>query len=102
MYAICRIAGQQYRVEPDTRLKVNLLNVPEGDTVEFEELLMVSDGKKTELGTPKVAGKVVATVVKHGRYPTIRVFKRKRRKDYRVTRGHRQDYTEILINRIEK
>ena len=102
MYAICRIAGQQYRVEPDTRIKVNRLSVPEGDTVEFEELLMISDGEKAETGTPIIPGKVVATVVKHGRYPTIRVFKRKRRKDYRVTRGHRQGYTEILINKIEK
>jgi large subunit ribosomal protein L21 len=102
MYAICRIAGQQYRVEPEQRYRVSRLQAAEGDTVEFEDVLLFSDGESTEIGTPIVKAKVIATVLKHGRYPTIRVFKRKRRKDYRVKRGHRQDYTELVVNSIEK
>jgi len=102
MYAICRIAGQQYRIEPDTRVQVSRLSAAEGDTVEFQEILLFSDGEKTEVGAPIVPGKVVATVLKHGKYPTIQVFKRKRRKDYRKSHGHRQQYTELLVNRIER
>ena len=102
MYAICRIAGQQYRVEPDGRIKVGKLQAAEGDTVEIEDVLLFSDGDTTEVGKPTVEAKVIATVLKHGRHPKIRVFKRKRRKDYKVLRGHRQDYTELVVNRIEK
>jgi large subunit ribosomal protein L21 len=102
MYAICKIAGHQYRVEPDTKIKVSRLDTPEGNTVEFNDILLFSDGESTQIGTPTVSGKVIATVVKHGRYPKITVFKRKRRKDYNVLKGHRQDYTEVLINSIER
>jgi large subunit ribosomal protein L21 len=102
MYAICRIAGQQYRVEPESKIKVPLLDVPEGETVEFEELLLISDGEKAEVGTPIVKGKVIATVLKHGKYPTILGFKRKRRKDYRKKQGHRQKFTELMVDRIER
>lgn len=102
MYAICKIAGHQYRVEPDLKIKVSRLDTPEGNTVEFEDILLLSDGESTVIGTPTVPGKVIATVLNHGRYPTITVFKRKRRKDYKVLKGHRQGYTEVLINRIER
>jgi large subunit ribosomal protein L21 len=102
MYAICRIAGQQYRVEPESRIKVPRLDVPEGETVEFEDVLLFSDGDSTEVGTPTVKAKVVAQVLKHGRYPTIRVFKRKRRKGYKRLKGHRQPYTEMVVQSIEK
>jgi large subunit ribosomal protein L21 len=102
MYAICKIAGHQYRVEPNLKIKVSRLSAAEGDTVEFPELLLVSDEESTQIGTPVVPGKVVATVLNHGRYPTITVFKRKRRKDYKVLKGHRQGYTEVLINSIER
>ena len=101
MYAICRIAGHQYRLEPDLKLKVSSLDVSEGETVEFEDILLLSDDKSTQIGTPTVKGKVIATVLKHGRHPTVRVFKRKRRKDYKVLKGQRQGYTELLIKSIE-
>jgi len=102
MYAICRIAGQQYRIEPESKLQVPRLSASEGDTVQFEEILLLSDGEKTEVGTPHVPGKVIATVLKHGKYPTVQVYKRKRRKDYHKSHGHRQQYTELLVNRIER
>ncbi len=102
MYAICRIAGHQYRLETDLKIKVSSLDVPEGETVEFEDILLLSDDKSTQIGTPTVKGKVIATVLKHGRHPTVRVFKRKRRKDYKVLKGQRQGYTELLIKSIEQ
>lgn len=102
MYAICRVAGHQYRMEPDLKIKVSRLDVPEGETVEFEDILLLSDDKTTQIGTPVVKGKVIATVVRHGKHPTVRVFKRKRRKDYKVLKGQRQGYTEIMVKSIEQ
>ncbi len=102
MYVICRVAGHQYRMEPDLKIKVSSLDVPEGETVEFEDILLLSDDKSTQIGTPTVKGKVIATVLKHGRHPTVRVFKRKRRKDYKVLKGQRQGYTELMIKSIEQ
>ncbi len=102
MYAICRIAGHQYRVEPDDKIKVSRLDVPEGETVEFEDVLLFFDGESTQVGTPTLNGKVIATVLKHGKHPTVRVFKRKRRKDYKVLKGQRQGYTEVMIKSIEQ
>lgn len=101
MYAIVNIAGKQIRVEKDQVIKVPYLQQEVGKAVEFDEILLVDDGKNVKIGQPKVKGaKVTAKVVEHGRDKKVLVFKKKRRKDYKVTRGHRQDFTKIQIEKI--
>ena len=101
MYAIVNIAGKQIRVEKDQVVKVPYLQQEVGKAVEFDEILLLDDGKKVKIGQPKVKGaKVTAKVVEHGRDKKVLVFKKKRRKDYKVTRGHRQDFTKIQIEKI--
>ncbi len=101
MYAIVNIAGKQIRVEKDQVVKVPYLQQEVGKAVEFDEILLLDDGKKVKIGQPKVKGaKVTAKVVEHGRDKKVLVFKKKRRKDYKVTRGHRQDFTKIQIENI--
>jgi large subunit ribosomal protein L21 len=91
MYAIVEIAGKQFKVEPETTVNVPLLSAEVGADVEFDKVLMHSDGDKVTFGKPLLKGKkVVATVVEHGREDKIIVFKMKRRKGYRRKRGHRQ------------
>ena len=101
MYAIVNIAGKQIRVEKDQVVKVPYLQQEVGKAVEFDEILLLDDGNKVKIGQPKVKGaKVTAKVVEHGREKKVLVFKKKRRKDYKVTRGHRQDFTKIQIEKI--
>ncbi|MEJ2536562.1 MAG: 50S ribosomal protein L21 [Calditrichia bacterium] len=101
MYAIVNIAGKQIRVEKDQVVKVPYLQQEVGKAVEFDEILLLDDGNKVKIGQPKVKGaKVTAKVVEHGRDKKVLVFKKKRRKDYKVTRGHRQDFTKIQIEKI--
>ena len=101
MYAIVNIAGKQIRVEKDQVVKVPYLQQEVGKAVEFDEILLLDDGKKVKIGQPKVKGaKVTAKVVEHGRDKKVLVFKKKRRKDYKVTRGHRQNFTKIQIEKI--
>jgi large subunit ribosomal protein L21 len=102
MYAVIKIRNQQFRVEPESRIQVPLLAQEPGAQVTFDEVLMVADGGEVQVGTPCVAGcSVAAEVVRHGREPKIIVFKKKRRKNYRRTAGHRQDFTEIRITGIQ-
>jgi large subunit ribosomal protein L21 len=101
MYAVVKIKGMQYRVEPGTKLQVPLLENEAGTAVTFDEVLMVSDGEDVKVGTPTVAGySVAAEVLRHGRGRKIVVFKRKRRQNYRRKKGHRQSFTEINITGI--
>jgi len=101
MYAVVKTGGKQYRVNSGDTLKVEKLNAEVGDTVAFDEVLMVNDGKSTKIGTPLVDGaKVQAKVVAHGRGDKVKIFKFNRRKHYRKTQGHRQSYTEIQIDSI--
>ena len=101
MYAIVKVKGTQIRVSPEEVHKVPLLDGNVGDTVEFAEVLLVRDGETTTVGTPTVPGaSVTAEVMAHGRGPKIRVFTYKRRKDYKKSRGHRQDYTQVVIHAI--
>jgi large subunit ribosomal protein L21 len=98
MYAVIQSGGKQYRVAVGDRLRVEKLAAEEGATVEIDRVLMVADGADVTIGTPTVAEKpVTARVVGHGRGDKIKVFKRKRRKGYRRTQGHRQYYTELEI-----
>ena len=101
MYAVVKIKNQQFRVSPENRLQVPLLTDEVGQTVTFDEVLLVGDGDEVTVGTPHVAGAAVAAeVLRHGRSRKITVFKKKRRKNYRRKRGHRQDFTEIKITGI--
>jgi large subunit ribosomal protein L21 len=102
-YAIIDVAGQQCKVLPENVLRVPKLEAEVGSTVSIDKVLLVSDGKKVAVGQPYLDGKTVeAEVVRHGRSRKIVVFKKKRRKNYKRTRGHRQDFTEILIRALPK
>lgn len=102
MYAIVEIAGNQYRVEKNKNLKVPLLHKESGAKVEFDRVLFYADDSgKNQIGQPVVKNmKVAATVLEHGRDKKIVVFKKKRRKGFRVKNGHRQGYSLIQIDNI--
>jgi len=101
MYAIVTIAGKQWHAEPSQVLDVPLLEVEPGATVTFDQVHLIADAGKVQLGRPFVAkAKVVAKVIAHGRTPKLIVGKFKRRKAYRRTKGHRQDFTRIEIQTI--
>lgn len=98
MYAIIETGGKQVRVEPGNRIKVERLSGEVGDNVQFDNVLLVSDGTQTVIGTPHVEDSpVIAKILDHGRGKKIRVIKMKRRKNYRRTYGHRQNYTELEV-----
>ncbi len=101
MYAVVRTGGKQYKVAPEQMFRVERLPGEVGDKVELDEVLLTS-GDTVKIGTPRVEGaKVVGTITEQGRGPKIVVFKLKRRKNYRRKQGHRQDYTEIRVDKIE-
>jgi len=101
MYAIVEIAGQQFKVEKDQQIFVHQLEGKEGDKVEFDNVLLIDDKGKVTVGAPAVSGaKVKATILEHQRGDKVIVFKKKRRKGYKVRNGHRQYFTKIAINGI--
>jgi large subunit ribosomal protein L21 len=101
MYAIIQTGGKQYRVSKGDLVQVELLD-PGAEKVQFDQVYLVSNGRDTVVGTPVVAGaKVKATVVGTGRWPKILVFKKKRRKHYKRTIGHRQYFTAVRIEEID-
>ena len=101
MYAIVNIAGKQFKVTGTQKLYVPKLDSPVGSTVEFPDVILVSDGDKIHVGAPTVAeSKVTATVLEHMKDDKVIVFKKKRRKGYRKLRGHRQMLTRIEIASI--
>lgn len=101
MYAIVEIAGHQFKVEKDQRVYVNRLQTEEGKKVSFDNVLLVGDGDKITVGAPAIDGaQVSAKVLKHLKGDKVIVFKKKRRKGYRVKNGHRQSLTEIVIESI--
>ena len=102
MYAIVKSGGKQYRVSKGDTIYVERLETPVGQQVKLEDVLFVADGDKLRVGAPKVAqAAVLGTVVEHDRDHKIRVFKYKKRKHYRRTRGHRQSYTALKIDSID-
>lgn len=101
MYAIVNIAGQQFKVEKDQEIFVHQLNASEGDKVSFDEVMLVDNEGSTSIGTPVLSGASVgATVLNHQKGDKVTVFKKKRRKGYRVKNGHRQSFTKIKIDSI--
>ena len=102
MYAIVKAGGKQYRVEKGDTIYVELLSTPVGEKVTLEEVLLLSGDGATRVGAPRVdQASVIGTVVEQGRDHKIRVFKYKKRKHYRRTKGHRQSYTAVKIDAIE-
>jgi len=98
--AIIRTGGKQFTVESGATVRVPSLKDEVGASVDLE-VLAVGEGKETKVGSPLVEGaKVTATVLDHGRAPKIVVFKKKRRKQYKRTKGHRQAYTTLKIDSI--
>ncbi|WP_346883241.1 50S ribosomal protein L21 [uncultured Algibacter sp.] len=101
MYAIVEIAGHQFKVEKDQRVFVNRLQTEEGKKVSFDNVLLIGDGDNVTVGAPAIDGaQVGAKVLKHLKGDKVIVFKKKRRKGYRVKNGHRQSLTEIVIESI--
>jgi large subunit ribosomal protein L21 len=101
MYAIVEIAGHQFKVEKDQKVFVNRLSTEEGKKVDFDNVLLIGDGNNVTLGAPAIDGaQVSAKVLKHLKGDKVIVFKKKRRKGYRVKNGHRQALTEIVIEGI--
>jgi len=100
-YAIIRTGGKQFRVEPGKTIRVPTLVGEAGRSVEFNDVLLGSDGDNVRTGVPTLAGaRVTGEIVKHGRGDKIVVFKFKRRKNYSRKQGHRQGFTEVKINDI--
>ncbi len=101
-YAIIRTGGKQFRVSPGDIIRIpTLADKNEGDTVEFEDVLVSGSDNGVRIGAPTVAGaRVTATVVKNGRGPKIIVFKFKRRKHFKRTKGHRQGFTSVKIDSV--
>mgnify|MGYP001140130247 CR=1 FL=1 len=101
MYAIVEIAGHQFKVEKDQKVFVNRLATEEGKKVSFDNVLLIGDGDNVTLGAPAIDGaQVSAKVLKHLKGDKVIVFKKKRRKGYRVKNGHRQSLSEIVIEGI--
>ncbi len=99
-YAVIATGGKQYRVLTGETLRVELLDVEEGATVEFDQVLLIGDGENIKVGDALKGAKVTATVKRHGRADKIRIVKFRRRKHYRRQQGHRQHYTEVEITGI--
>ncbi len=103
MYAVIKTGGKQFKVSEGDFLKIEKLDAQAGDTITFEEILLVNDGNgNLQIGNPLLANaKVSARVIEQGRDKKIIVYKYKRRKKYRKKQGHRQPYTRVKIIKIE-
>jgi large subunit ribosomal protein L21 len=101
MYAIVKTGGKQYQVAVGDQLMVEKLEGNVGDNVELDTVLLVADGEAVTVGKPVIDGaKVVATIIEQGKHRKIKVFKKKRRKGYRLMKGHRQAYTSLKISDV--
>jgi len=101
MYAVIKTGGKQYRVMPGDVLKVETVKAEVGEAINFEEVLMISDGDNVTVGTPTIASaKVAATVIAHGRAKKVEIVKFRRRKHHQKRTGHRQNFTQVQIQNI--
>ena len=101
MYAIVEIAGQQFKVEQDQQIFVHRLEAKEGSKIDFDKVLLMDDSGKINVGAPVIKGaKVTAKVLEHLKGDKVIVFKKKRRKGYKVKNGHRQYLTKLEILKI--
>jgi len=102
MYAIVEIAGQQFKVEKDQQIFVHRLEAKEGSKIDFDKVLLMDDAGKITVGAPVIKGaKVTAKVLEHLKGDKVIVFKKKRRKGYKVKNGHRQYLTKLEILKID-
>ena len=102
MYAIIETGGKQYKVQEGDTFRIELLKEAPGETVEIDRVLTVVKDDKAMIGKPVVEGaKVVLKVLEHGKGEKVLIFKYKSKKKYRKTRGHRQPYTEVLVEKLE-
>ncbi len=102
MYAVIKTGGQQFRVEKGDKLSIQKLEAEAGKSITLDEIMMINDGKTAKVGTPLVSGaKVTAKVVEQYRDEKVVIFKKKRRQNYRRTKGHRQHLTLIEITDIK-
>lgn len=102
MYAVIRTGGKQYRVQEGDVLKVEKLDAEAGKKVSFDDVLLLGEGDKILVGSDAAKAKVSAEVLAEGRGQKIVVFKKRRRKNYRLTQGHRQSFTSVRIGKISK
>ena len=101
MYAVIKTGGKQYRVSSGETLKIETIPGDVGSALVLDKVLMVADGDKLSVGKPLLTGaSVQATIVSHGSGDKVHIFKMRRRKHYRKSQGHRQNYTEIRIDGI--
>ena len=100
MFAIVTIAGQQFKVEEGQEIYVHRLGANEGDEVSFDQVLLTDNDGDVNFGAPTTGGSISATVLEHVKGDKVIVFKKKRRKGYRVKNGHRQSFTKIKVNSI--
>ena len=101
MYAVVKTGGKQYRVAAGEKLKIEQIPADVGAKVDLDQVLMVGEGESVKIGSPMIEGASVhVTVLAQGRHPKVKIFKMRRRKHYQKHQGHRQGYTEILIDSI--
>lgn len=102
MFVVIETGGKQYRVAPGDILRVERLEAKEGDLIEIQKILALGQGEDIKVEKPTLEkAKVLAEVISHGKSDKVLVFKMKRRKNYRRTRGHRQPYTQLKIKEIQ-
>lgn len=101
MYAIVDVAGQQFKVSKDQKIFVHRLDVEEGANVEFDKVLLIDNDDKVEVGEPVIKGALIrGKILEHLKGDTVKVFKKKRRKGYKVLKGHREYLSHVLIEEI--
>ncbi len=100
MYAVIKTGGKQYRVQEGDILRVEKLDAAPGDKISFDEVLMIGEGDKLKVGADVAKARVPAVVTENGKGRKVVIFKKHRRKNYRLTKGHRQAYTAVRIGRI--
>ena len=101
MYVIVDIQGQQFKVQKDQKLFVHRINANEGDTVEFEKVLLIGNDDDITIGSPTIEGaKVVLEVLSHVKGDKVLIFKKKRRKGYQKLNGHRQQFSQVIVKDI--
>ena len=103
MYAVIKSGGKQYKVAAGEKLKIEQIPTQVGEKISLDQVLMVAQGEKVSVGSPLVDGAVVsATVLGHGRADKVKIFKMRRRKHYQKRQGHRQNFTEVMIDEIKR
>ena len=101
MYAVIKTGGKQYKVVAGEKIKVESLDVEVGVEVTIDQVLAVGNGDTLQIGAPLIAGATVsAKVISHGKHDKVRIFKLRRRKHYKKSQGHRQNYTELEISAV--